>query len=241
MDTSALEDLGLTNAEIKVYLALLQIGSTAAGKVIEKSGLQSSVVHNCFHTLCDKGLISYVKKGKIKHYKATDPKHFVDFIDEKKKNFEKLLPKLLLKQQLALEKNEAEVYEGYKGVMSMLLAFIENTKPGDEFLFFSADVAPINKEIQDFYKRYDPKRKAKKLKVRGLADKRLKKLFGERVEKRFMKMGYTNGPVLPNTAICGDKLALITWGERPFGFLLHSPQLADKYRCYFKSVWKSLK
>ena len=39
MDITILEDLGLTNAEIKIYLALLELGSTTAGPIIEKSGL----------------------------------------------------------------------------------------------------------------------------------------------------------------------------------------------------------
>ncbi|MBW2981314.1 helix-turn-helix domain-containing protein, partial [Candidatus Woesearchaeota archaeon] len=85
MDITPLEDLGLTNAEIKVYLTLLELGQTKVGPIIEKSDLQSSVVHNALHKLQDKGLISYIKKGQIKHYKATDPKNFMDFIEEKKK------------------------------------------------------------------------------------------------------------------------------------------------------------
>ena len=121
MDTKPLEDLGLTNAEIKVYLSLLEIGSTKAGSIIEKAGVQSSVVHNCLHTLVEKGLISYIKKGKIKYYQADNPKNFIDFIDEKKKNFENILPQLLAKQKIKEERNEAEIYEGFKGIMNMLL------------------------------------------------------------------------------------------------------------------------
>lgn len=45
MDTQILEDIGLTNAEIKVYIALLELGTSTAGPIIEKTGLQNSVVH----------------------------------------------------------------------------------------------------------------------------------------------------------------------------------------------------
>ena len=51
MDTKILEDIGLTNAEIKVYLALLELGVSGAGNIIEKSRLQSSVVHNTINNL----------------------------------------------------------------------------------------------------------------------------------------------------------------------------------------------
>ena len=60
MDTSILEDLGLTQAEIKVYIALLELGSSSAGQILEKSGLQNSVVHRALNSLIEKGLISYI-------------------------------------------------------------------------------------------------------------------------------------------------------------------------------------
>jgi len=43
MDTSILENIGLTGAEIKVFLALLELGSSTAGKIVEKSGPKEKV------------------------------------------------------------------------------------------------------------------------------------------------------------------------------------------------------
>ena len=60
MDISILEDLGLTRGEVKVYIALLEIGSSSVGQIIEKSGLQNSVVHRALNSLIEKGLISYI-------------------------------------------------------------------------------------------------------------------------------------------------------------------------------------
>ena len=51
MDLSILEDLGLTHAEIKVYVALLELGSSTAGPLINKSQLHNSVVHRAITSL----------------------------------------------------------------------------------------------------------------------------------------------------------------------------------------------
>src|SRR3989344_2592275 len=101
MNTQILEDIGLTNAEIKVYLALLELGSSTSGPIIEKSQLQSSVVFTTLSRLTDKGFVSAVKEGKRNYYQASDPKHIVEYINEKKENFESILPQLLAKQHLA--------------------------------------------------------------------------------------------------------------------------------------------
>ena len=51
IDTSILEDIGLTNAQIKVYLSLLELGETTSGPLIKKSKLQNSVVYNALNQL----------------------------------------------------------------------------------------------------------------------------------------------------------------------------------------------
>src|SRR3989339_1914995 len=104
MDTSILEDIGLTGAEIKVFMTLLELGSSSAGKVVEKSGLQNAVVHRAFHSLAEKGLVTYVFNGRIKEYQAIEPKLLIDFIEEKKKKLEKILPELEARTHLAKEK-----------------------------------------------------------------------------------------------------------------------------------------
>ena len=74
MDISILEDLGLNKGEIKIYLTLLELGTTKVGQIIEKSRMASSAVHNSLNALIDKGLISYIKRSKIKYYQAVPAK-----------------------------------------------------------------------------------------------------------------------------------------------------------------------
>lgn len=238
MDTSILEELGLSKGEIKVYLTLLETGITKVGKIIEKSGVVSSAVHNSLNTLLEKGLISYIKKGKIKYYKAVPPKQLVDFIEEKKKRVLEILPKLEKKQKILKEKNEAEIFEGIKGVTTMLNILIEDTKKGNEYLFFSAYVKEKNEEIQKFFKKYDAKRKAKGLIVKGLAPKELKPLF---VKRKILNMKYSNFPILSDISICNNKIIFISWGEKPIGYLIHSKQISKKYKEFFNKIWKTAK
>lgn len=240
MDTKAFEDIGLTKAEIKVYLSLLELGSTTAGPVIKKANVQSSVVHNALLSLLEKGLINYILKGKIRHYSAADPHRFLDFVEEKKRNFKEILPQLLLKQKMT-DVNEAKVYQGLKGVMTALVESITYTKKGDEWLFFSADFEPKNEEVQKFFSKFDPKRKAKGLKVKGIAPKRLKHLYEEREKKGFMTMKYTENNIPPNMSICKDTINLYVWGETPMAFEINAKQLAEKYRDFFYNIWNSLK
>lgn len=239
MDTKALEDIGLTQGEIKVYLALLELGSSSAGNILEKAGIQNSVFHFCVNNLVEKGLVSYVKKNKFRIYSAANPDNFLVYMKDKEKQLEKILPELKEKQVLARQKEEVELFEGINGIMTLLNILIENTKKGDEFLMFTAESETQEKteEIQKFYERYDAKRKEKGLIVKGIANSKLKPIFEDR---KTLKMKYTNLPVPANTGICNNKMVLISWGDKPTGVLINSKNIIEKQKKFFNAFWDSL-
>jgi sugar-specific transcriptional regulator TrmB len=236
MDTSILGDLGLSKGEITAYIALLQLGQTKVGAIIEKSGMASSAVHNAINTLTEKGLVSHIKKGKIKYYSAAQPKQIANFIQEKKEKFLEILPELELKAKKEEDKQDAEIFEGIKGILTILNELIEDAKKGDKYLFFATYITNKEKEIQEFFERYDIKRERKGLNIKGLAPLELKPLF---VKRKMLHMKYPKFPIPADTSICNNKIALISWGEKPVGYLIKSKELAEKYSVFFDQAWDS--
>lgn len=237
MDTSVLEDLGLSKGEIKVYLTLLELGPTKVGKIIEKSKMASSAVHNSVNTLVGKGLVSYIKKGKIKFYQAVPAQQLIDFIEDKKKRVLEILPELELKQRLAGEKQEAEIFEGIKGIIAMLNRLIEDGQKGDEYRFFATFLEERNEEIQNFFQKFDVKREDKRLIVKGLAPRRIKPLFAGR---KIIKMKFVDFPIPSDISIFKGKVAFIAWGDKPIGYLIRSPQIYEMFGNFFDSIWGSV-
>ncbi len=237
MDVKALEDIGLTQGEIKVYLALLELGSSSAGSVLEKAGIQNSVFHFCVNSLIEKGLVSYVKKNKFRIYTAADPENFKTYLKDKERQISQLLPELKAKQASAREKQEVELFEGIKGVITSLNEFIEGVKKGDEFLFFSAEAESEerSKEIQEFYESYDMKRVDKGLIIKGIAPRGLKSSFEKR---KYLKMRYTQMPLPGNIGICNDRLILVSWEGKPTSVIITSKYLAKKQQDFFNALWK---
>lgn len=240
MDISPLEDIGLTHAEIKVYVCLLELGNAKAGAIMEKTKQHSSVVHHTLHQLVEKGLISFVLKGKIRSYTALNPEVFLHYIDEKKSNFQKILPALVTKQKFSGELNLSEIFISHKGVMNHLLDITAQGKKGEEYLFISADVPTLDSEIQTFYERLDPKRRAMGLVVRGIAPYRMKKWFLSRMKKRLLMMKFSRPLLPPSIALLGNHTTLLTWNPQPIAYHIESKQLADHYRAYWHQLWDSL-
>lgn len=64
-----LEELGLTLSETRIYLVLVQIGSSQTGVISKAAGIHRQHVYHTLNSLEEKGLIEK-KLGKITHYSA---------------------------------------------------------------------------------------------------------------------------------------------------------------------------
>ncbi len=236
MDEEILQSLGFTYAESKVYLLLLELNSVKVGRIIEKSGLQSSTIYNTLNSLTDKGYVTHVLKGKIKVYQAVNPKNILKEFKEKEAKFKSILPSLEQKHKHGEEKPQAEIFEGIKGMINLLNELIEDIKPKDNYYFFAMDESGLNEEIQKFFEKYDAKRKDKGLIVRGIARIELKDLFENR---KVLKMRYVNHQIPSNISICNNKMAMMSWGEKPTGILIKSKQMCKSQIEFFESLWKT--
>lgn len=236
MNEEILANLGFTNAEIKVYLSLLELGSISAGPIIEKSGLQSSVVHMTLNNLVNKGFVSFVKQGQRHHYQATDPKHIVDYIDDKKKDFLNILPELLEKQKRAKIKSEVVTFKGIKGIRELLHELLE-AGGKEHHTFGSAKESLMMGDT--FWLNYHKKRVEKGIKAKLLFNNSLKEWVGNnkysKAEYKFTKTGFEP---LTETIIRHDKIGIILWTEIPLGVLIHNKIAAESYEKFFQIMWE---
>ena len=60
MDITILRELGFTEREVKVYISLLELGTSTAGPIAVKSRLPQTKVYETLGKLIDKGLVSYI-------------------------------------------------------------------------------------------------------------------------------------------------------------------------------------
>lgn len=240
MDTHILEEAGFTKAEVQTYLALLELGGTKTGPLIRKSNLQSSVVYNCLQGLKEKGLVSWVVRGKVKFYRAADPNTLIHIIGENKKRVQSILPELLVRQKKSEAPFEAEVYEGAKAVFGMLVDWIKDAKPKEEYLFFAVAEATFSQEVKNFFERYDVWRVEKKIDVKGIASKDMHTIFDHRIKKGYLKVRYVDYPALKGIMIFRNMVATTVWRDGDFSaVLVTSKNVADTYREFFYDVWKS--
>src|SRR3989338_7497327 len=238
-DTEILEDLGLTKTEVKVYLALLELGSSSAGKILEKSKLPNSTVHRDLNSLIVKGLISFILEGKRKVYQASNPENFFEFIADKKRRFENILPELRKKQKAVAKEDSATIYKGVKGIKQVYNMLI-NSK-GKEYNTFGG--GPITAEIMslDWWLNLHKRRVENKLPSRQIFDESVKEGGKEIAKNPLTKIRYVDKEFaqFQETVISGDFVAIAVFTENPYAFLIKDNSVAESYRKYFELLWKN--
>ena len=239
MDASILEDLGLTQAEIKTYITLLELGNSTAGPILEKSGLQNSVIHRALNSLIEKGLINYILEGKIKTYQATDPETFYNYIEQKKKRFEEILPELKKKQTFAKQQKEATIYKGRRGITEIYNKILNSG--GKEYnTFGGGKKVTYNVMGETWWKNLHAKRLELKIPSRQVFDESVR-MFGEELNKKpitkikFLSQEFEQ---LQETAICGDYVAIAIFSEEPYGLLIKDKKVTEGYKKYFEILWE---
>lgn len=238
-----LEEFGLSEAEARVYLALLEIGSTLAGPVIKKTGLHRGTTYQILQRLKEKGLVSSIIKDKKQYFGPVSPDRLMDILKEREEKLQSILPSLNAKLKASKEKQEVTVYYGVKGVRSAMDKMLEELNPNGEYFDFG--VSGLFREIMGGYWDLWQKKKRKygiksyvifneELKEKN--PELLKDYFGQ---ARFHPKEYSS---ITDTMIYKDTVLLVVWTAKPpVAIVIKNKDNAESYRNQFKLMWKSAK
>lgn len=241
-----LERVGLSPNEAKVYFALLDLGSSLAGKMADKTGIHRRAVYDALNRLVEKGIVSFVIKSGKKYYEAANPEKLLWFLKEKEEGIKrkeeiikKILPDLTLRYKQTKSKLETSVYKGKEGVKTVMELVLKEKK--DWLSIGSTGKGP--KLLPYFLPHWEKRRLKLKINYKVLvADIQ----EGRKRAKYLAKTPFTEFRFLPKDIkspqtvwIFGDKVAIILSSlEQPVITLIENKEIADSFRDYFNWLWR---
>lgn len=234
MNQRLLEQAGLTSSEAKIYLSLLEKGSSRAGEITRHTGIHRRTVYDAIERLIQKGLVSYIKTNNRHYYEAADPERLLELIKEKEDNIKQIMPELELLKKFSEEKKETLFFRGKQAIKTV---FADQIKEGKEVLTFG-DAVNVNEIIKYYFPHFDKERAEKNIRVKMLFDesarkeKYLKKI--PLADVRFIKKG-SKAPT--STNIYADKVSIIIWDENPKAILIKEASLSQSFKSYFEFMW----
>ncbi|MGV8162985.1 MAG: TrmB family transcriptional regulator [Candidatus Nanoarchaeia archaeon] len=233
--TEALDSFGLSEREQKVYLVNLELGTTTANKITEKSGLNRSTVYDILRDFLKKGISSKLEKNGVTHFDVASPVKLINILEEKKLKLESALPQLKLLQERATVKPIVKVFEGKEG-MKTILADILETKSSMDVI----STSKVFRILKFNFPNYIKDRAKLNLKARVIQEESKDTTALKSKDKQESRETRSLKNFNPNsmTFIYKNKVATIKLVEDEImSILIQDENLANDQRAIFEILW----
>lgn len=237
MGEKALLDIGFSKNEAHVYLSLLELGPSGAGRVATKSNVHRTNTYEALNRLSEKGMVSYIIKNGKKLFEAEHPQELLKIVKRRTDNLSKILPSLELKKSMNA-KQIAVVHDGFKAFRAMFNKLADQIQPKEPYWAFAFKEEYHSPAASLFLKKFHQRLAQKNVDDRLLAHHSIKKEFrktfkgNENLKFRFTDVETPSGVIITN-----DKVIILLWEKNPTAIEINSPQIYEQYHKFFSGVW----
>lgn len=237
---AGLENIGLSDKEIEVYLALLQLGDASAYSIAAKSGLKNPTTYVVLEELRRKGFVKKIPHSKKWRFRAEPPEEVIALAEERITLLKQTLPKLRSLVRGNATKASTMYFEGLNGIKQLTEYRIKEHK-GKELLGFWATDRNVDPELSRYFQEELNEKMLKLgISVRGLAPKdEVLKVYRDTDTKYNREM-----KILPLEQYSSE-IALVTLGDMVRiedyknlqGIVIENADIAKTMREIFEMVW----
>lgn len=235
----ALKEYGLTNKEIDVYLALLPLGSINLQEIAKRVDFPRTTVYNTLNYLLQKGLVSKIIKKGVTYFEASDPDKLIDKLKQKKELLERVLPNLQGLKKSKIESSSVEIYEGNKGLSTILSDVFKVKQQTYYFGSYSLSVERL-KHLPEHVRTI---RLEKKIPAKIVIDRYDEDTFHKPTYKKITEMRFLDSlkdfPCM--VFIYGNNVAIYTLKDELVGIIIKNKQVAEAMKLIFNIYWKMSK
>ena len=147
-----LRKLGLSEKEVRVYLAGLELGPSSVQKIAKKAKITRPTTYEIIKTLEEKGLFTETKQKKKRLFVAQSPERILGVmriqkreIEEKEREFIRVIA--ALESKYSKEKEGAEVFKGREGLKALEEILSFSSTP--EILVINSKILPISRQKRE--------------------------------------------------------------------------------------------
>lgn len=246
MIDKALEQLGLHDKEIKVYLACLKLGPSPVRKISNEVGVNRGTTHDILRSLVKRGLVSYYHQHKHQYFIAEDPEKLSDIVEEEHQRILEtkgrvfaIIPQLKSIYDNAQEKPIVKFYEGHAGAKIILQDVLDCCKKNEVKEYYVYSSSAIRSFIYKLYPNFSIDRVGSQIRVKVIS-------IGPGGEKRGLdeRRWLTEKESVPAyTILYHNNIAMITIDPdgKPMGVIVKDKNIYEAQRLIFDFVWSHLK
>lgn len=242
MFSKTLQDLGLSEKEAQVYLALLEVDNDSIIDISKKTEINRTTIYPVIEGLLKKGLVSEVQSGKKIFYHAESPERLETYVERQKLLFEEksrtvkdIIPQLKATTRDSGERPVIKMYEGHDGIVSSVEDFYVNSEDGEPvYAIYSRDL------VEEIFSETDrarifKKRKNLKIPIRTVYTYTKRALESTEEDVR-VRLDHEKYNLACDISITGDATRISTIKNHLSSFLIKNKDVADTLRSIIRYV-----
>lgn len=224
-----------------MYVACLEFGMAKAPDIAQKAGLKRTTAYGILDELISLGVVSLVQKGRLKYFRAQDPKDIVRILENRKQQFERALPALSELYATKQIRPHVEFYDGREGVKHI---FEDTLKVKHKEILQIVRVQDFMACVGALYaKEYIARRAGRGVTARALhpvSGDIHNSIYGEPSYEWKRDVRYLPPPMFYTSMIMvyDDNVAMVSTKKENFGFIIQSKEFASTQRAYFEFMWR---
>jgi sugar-specific transcriptional regulator TrmB len=234
---------GLSYKEAKVYLSLLEVGTSIVSDIAKKTKTNRSTTYVLLESLVNKGLVSVSEKNKVKLYTPSSPERLIQYLQDSVQKYTQLvgvahgiLPELKSIYVGVGPKPKVQFFEGLEGIKTAY----EDTLTSKEAIRAYASIESMHNALQDYFPEYYKRRASKKINIRAIfpdtkeARERVK--YNKEEMREAMLVSSEHYGFSPEINIYDNKIVFMSLVEK-FALIIESRELADALKKAFELSW----
>ncbi|MDP3963350.1 MAG: helix-turn-helix domain-containing protein [bacterium] len=233
----ALQNFGLKESEIRIYLASLELGESLMSDIANAAHITRSSCYDAIKTLAALGLINTFRMGARKLYKAECPEKLLSILQDRESQLRLVMPQLKGRWRVHDKKPILYMHEGREGFRAILNDILERQHPLCAITSIDSAEEVLGEDLKNFIER----RHVKHLRVRLLTNQTPRSIELKRkdsTESRQTKFLPGNPSFTTANFIYGDRVATVSlMAKNPFGLIIDDPDIAQTQRIQFETVW----
>ncbi|MBN2306562.1 hypothetical protein JXD20_01105 [Candidatus Peregrinibacteria bacterium] len=248
MIKNVLQNIGLNEKEIEVYLTNLNLGSQPASVIARRVKIPRNTTRFILDKLVEKGVIEKTKRANTQLYRPEEPRNLVNLlesqrvdmnakIDTKIAQLSSVMAELESRFRPESTKPKVTFYEGDDGLKKVY----EDTLKSQETIRSLASFEGMHGALPEYFKTYYKRRVANKIDIRSihpdtpLARERTRHDAKEGRHSRLIpREKYDFNPEIQ---FYDNKIVITSWKEK-LGILIESHEIYEAMGVLFELAWK---
>jgi sugar-specific transcriptional regulator TrmB len=242
-----LQDIGLSDKEASVYIALLSVDNDSVLDLASKTKINRTTIYPVLESLAQKGLISEIKIDKKVRFQAEPPERLETYVERRKiqleeqeKRLKDIIPQLRSIYKEDSEKPVVKFYEGREGIISMTEEIFQSKeKGGTMYMIYPRDLIEgifSESESARFRKiRLNQNISGKSIYTYSKGELDPNSYLGNR-----LKIDEKKYPISCDITVYNNKVRIATLGSKLGGMLVYNKDFAQTLISLFELAFKNI-